>query len=144
MKTLKDIVSEIREAFPSNKVIGEWADRIEALASEPVAWANQESVLAIKVVGEGSLFVTAQESKDDCNEMPLYAAPQPAASGEVEALERDAARYRWLRMEVHHGFWQAGEVEILDSFGSSQFSDIGDCVLLDAAIDRALLARREA
>lgn len=67
-------------------------------------------------------------------------APVLVERAELEALRRDAERYRWLRMEVHHGFWQLGEIEVLDSFGSSQCNLVSDCVDIDAACDRAIAA----
>ena len=65
---------------------------------------------------------------------PLYAAP-PAQSGEVEALERDAARWRWLDSRTDHTWEKLAKMSIALTRD-----------YIDNAIkkERALLARREA
>jgi len=57
---------------------------------------------------------------------------------ELKRLRKDAERYRCLSRALDDGFWQVGEVEILDSWGRSQLNLIADSCEMNSRIDAAL------
>lgn len=171
MNELQKIVAEMREAhasrFPQWTQTGEWADRLDALeAQEPGGATDKESLtvrlcviepgqmfkfgetLALMseygdceayIVGSGELFwggAKSQQERRDLRVVPLEAPP--AQSGGVGALERDAARYRWLRERDLDAIHEGGVFA-----GMTPKNVVLNGVDLDAAIDRALLARRD-
>ena len=90
---------------------------------EPVAW------MYVNSEGECEQIEYGTEAIDDDSITPLYAAPPAAAPSEdIEALRRDAERYRWLRERAWFQFEFDG-----------RYGDSGETVQqLDAAIDAAM------
>ena len=108
---------------PTAELMATLRAALAAPEPEPVAW------MYVNSEGECEQIEYGTEAIDDDSITPLYAAPPTAAPSEdIEALRRDAERYRWLRERAWFQFEFDG-----------RYGDSGETVQqLDAAIDAAM------
>lgn len=141
MSELDKIIAEMREAhasrFPQWTQTGKWADRLAAYRDaegEPVA-----EVIAPMYSGK-SFDVLWEHHANVSPGTKLYAAPPPPRA-EVEALERDAARYRWL-LSLKSGRPES-QIALAHLILAMRKSPDAVGIFIDEQIDRALLVLRE-